>query len=438
MPSAKKTPNYNLTQYADNGTDKVSFMGDYNADMGRIDIALHDNAATIITKADSASTYNKADVDTKLSAKADTATTYTKTDVDTKLGSKADAATTYSKTDVDTKLDTKAAAATTYSKTDVDSQLTTKANVSDVYSKTESDARYLPTSQAKVLLTIGDSYGAGATDDKWPNVLSKKLTGYTLKNFCVSGAGFNVGDNTFIRQAQSAAADTSFDNNNVGIIVVAGGRNDIIDQPTAFSLSSSLCAFLKANFPQAEIYVVPMLWDHTPETGYEREKASGISEGALSQAVHVVPFAWTWNLGNSGNFPSGDIHPNAAGAAVIVNYMVQAILGGYAGRSVHYYAAQDGISLEIAASGGHIVYTWGGANVSNLTPAGSNFTIPEWAQRGYNVDTVPGSYAIGVSNSGDTTSFVNVANVFAVAGANMANPKTATGGTIGGTAAFPW
>ena len=108
MPSAKKTPNYNLTQYADNGTDKVSFMGDYNADMGKIDIALHDNANTIIAKADKATTYSKTDVDSKLAAKADTATTYSKTDVDTKLGTKADAATTYSKADVDGKLNTKA------------------------------------------------------------------------------------------------------------------------------------------------------------------------------------------------------------------------------------------------------------------------------------------------------------------------------------------
>ena len=181
-----------------------------------------------------------------------------------------------------------------------------------------------------------------------------------------------------------------------------------------------------------------MLWDHTPVDGYAREKASGISEGALSQFVHVVPYAWTWNLGNSGNFPSGDIHPNAAGASVIVNYMVQAILGGYAGRSVHYYAAQDGISLEIAASGSHIVYTWGGTNISNLSAAGSKFAIPEWAQRVSGTSTVPGVYAIGVSNSGVAPSWVVVGNVFSVAGTSMAIPSTATGGTIGGTATFPW
>ena len=392
-----KTDNLGLDLYGDN--DPADLRDGYNSSMRKIDSAVKANTDAIASKADSATTYSKSDVDSKLSAKADSATTY--------------------------------------SKSDVDSKLSTKANVSDVYDKTQSDARYLPAPTGKILLTIGDSYGAGTTDNKWPNGLSQKLAGYTLKNFCVSGAGFAVSNNTFIGQAQSAAADSSFDNNNVGIIVVAGGRNDIIDQPTAFSLSSSLCAFLKANFPQAKIYVVPMLWDHTPVTGYEREKASGISEGALSQAVTVVPFAWTWNLGNANNFPSGDIHPNTAGAAVIVDYMMQAILGGYAGRSVHYYAAQDGISLEIAASGGHIVYSWGGTNIQNLTTA-SNFAIPEWAQRVGGTSTVPGNYAVGVSNSGVATSWINVGNVFAVANNNTANPRTATGGTIGGTATFPW
>jgi hypothetical protein len=98
MPSANKTPNYNLTQYSNNGSDKVSALQDYNADMSKIDTALNDNANNIITKADAADVTAKlatkadaADVTAKLATKADTATTYTKTDVDTKLGTKVDA-----------------------------------------------------------------------------------------------------------------------------------------------------------------------------------------------------------------------------------------------------------------------------------------------------------------------------------------------------------
>ena len=40
MPSINKTPNYGLTQYANNGVDVISIMGDYNSDMKTIDLKL--------------------------------------------------------------------------------------------------------------------------------------------------------------------------------------------------------------------------------------------------------------------------------------------------------------------------------------------------------------------------------------------------------------
>ena len=52
MPSANKTPNYNLTQYANNGNDRVSFMGDYNSDMSKIDTQMNVNANSVGAKED--------------------------------------------------------------------------------------------------------------------------------------------------------------------------------------------------------------------------------------------------------------------------------------------------------------------------------------------------------------------------------------------------
>jgi hypothetical protein len=63
MPSANKTPNYNLTQYSNNGSDKISALKDYNEDMSKIDVALNANANTIANKADTATTYSKTDID---------------------------------------------------------------------------------------------------------------------------------------------------------------------------------------------------------------------------------------------------------------------------------------------------------------------------------------------------------------------------------------
>lgn len=47
MSSTNSTNNYNLSQYVNN--DKPTYLGDYNADMAKIDTALHTNATNIQT-----------------------------------------------------------------------------------------------------------------------------------------------------------------------------------------------------------------------------------------------------------------------------------------------------------------------------------------------------------------------------------------------------
>lgn len=45
MASTNKTTNYELSQYI--GTDKPTYLGDYNSDMSKIDTAVHNNATAI-------------------------------------------------------------------------------------------------------------------------------------------------------------------------------------------------------------------------------------------------------------------------------------------------------------------------------------------------------------------------------------------------------
>jgi hypothetical protein len=76
MPSANKTPNYNLTQYSNNGSDKISALKDYNEDMSKIDTALNQNANNIVGKADKTyvdTQYNalQANVDAEATARGD-------------------------------------------------------------------------------------------------------------------------------------------------------------------------------------------------------------------------------------------------------------------------------------------------------------------------------------------------------------------------------
>ena len=49
MASTNKTTNYELSQYI--GTDKPTYLGDYNSDMSKIDTAMHTNADNITVNA---------------------------------------------------------------------------------------------------------------------------------------------------------------------------------------------------------------------------------------------------------------------------------------------------------------------------------------------------------------------------------------------------
>ena len=54
MASTNKTTNYELSQYI--GSDKPTYLGDYNSDMLKIDTAMHTNATAIVTADEKATT----------------------------------------------------------------------------------------------------------------------------------------------------------------------------------------------------------------------------------------------------------------------------------------------------------------------------------------------------------------------------------------------
>lgn len=54
MASTNKTTNYELSQYV--GSDKPTYLGDYNSDMLKIDTAMHANATAIVTADEKATT----------------------------------------------------------------------------------------------------------------------------------------------------------------------------------------------------------------------------------------------------------------------------------------------------------------------------------------------------------------------------------------------
>lgn len=94
MAHTNQTTNYSLSQFA--GTDRPSWIDDYNADMAKIDTAIKAAAQH------GSNTYTKSEADAKFETKAD---------ITAKLGNKADKSSVYTKTEADGRFAPKTATA---------------------------------------------------------------------------------------------------------------------------------------------------------------------------------------------------------------------------------------------------------------------------------------------------------------------------------------
>ena len=320
MPSAKKTPNYNLTQYADNGTDKVSFMGDYNEDMSKIDTALHDNADNATTAKDNAAT-------------ADSKASLAQSALDA-LG----AGTTAEATALKDTISSKAPQSSTYTKTEVDSA------ISDVYKKTKADARFalLPKAiEATVIIGDSISYGTGASslDKSWANSYAAYRahgtnTSYAW-NFAQNNAGYiNGGSGIVFNDQLTAASNASFNNNDITHVLIVGGANDKVPISGNNVRDAAVALFRRAQtiFPNAKIIAVPCLLGIQGRYRYHPNINAVIGQIEMAigmcRGVQEIPYAWEWLNGNAGWSADYAIHPNDNGNTEILKHIAEGVDGG--------------------------------------------------------------------------------------------------------------
>jgi hypothetical protein len=467
MSSINKTPHYNLSQFGDSPDDKPSWRGDYTGDMSKIDSQMYRNE-TDATTATSIANTAKTTADNALSfantakTTADNALSLAKTN-ESNIGEQESYFNALGVTSQQTaqslmsNINGKANTSDVYTKTQVDNtfativQLNQKANSSDVYTTSAADSKFAlktevpETVTSNIIVTMGDSYADGLGANKWPNKLIDMLPGWTLKNYAVSGAGWNVSGRLFHDQLNAAIADTTLDKTRVGIVLVAGGRNDIMDASIAKTRTIAFVTLARASFPNARIMVVPMLWHDTALNGAGRVKAAGVLAGAAEAGAEGINWAWTWNMGNTSNFPGGDVHPNENGAQVIASYMASAIRGSYSGRTEAWYQNNGGAncaSLSIVASGGFITYSW--ILKDSATAEQRTFqNLPSWAV--YDGSPQYGGacpWALYTSNSGTGVSYVILGN--ANSSGTTFNQKLlgslqgTAGGQSAGNCTIPW
>ena len=474
MSSINKTPHYNLSQFGDSPDDRPSWRGDYSGDMSKIDSQMYRNE-TDATTATSTANMAKITADNTLSlAQANRADITEQESYFNALGvTSAQTAQSLMST-INGKAENTALTSLQGTVSSLSDTVDGKANTADVYTRSQADARYTkqggysgtaqqldqriqaletqPEDQLPICLCIGDSYANssesvnpdGTDATKWPTQLRNIIgNNYRVKNYSVTGAGFNVSGKTFTDQINNAYSASAIDNDNVAIIIIGGGRNDIGTTPQMESYADATFSNARAKFPKARIISVPMLWHNAGMDMYGRQKAAGVAQAAAKNGVENVDWAWTWNIGNDSNFPSGDIHPNANGAKVIASYMAAAIRGTYTGRyeAATLSSTSGHVHSNIVASGGMVFATLWGENASTNAELQAGLTFPSWARVA--VGSSPNQFrtwGAGLTNSGSAISGWLLTDVnSATSGApRIVYFGNTAGGNNGCFACYPW
>lgn len=460
MSTTHHTGHYNLPTFGDNPNDRPSWRGDFTDAMTKIDNQMYANATNVTTATAAAN-----NATTAASKATETANTAQSTADDAvgrldALGATDNTTAGQLKTKIDTtasklnevesdfsgfKTSTNENIASLQSKgTEVKSSLTditssvhanttimtsvkaslnalhadSTVNATTLYNTIQNSSRILNVNQpfvsrgSNVIVTFGDSYADTTNTRSWAYMLAQKL-GWTLHNYAKSGAGYTSPNTTYASELNTAKADTSYNHDDVSLVVIGGSRNSNDGYTGAIKTAAQeLFQGVRGEYPNARVIAVPLLWDKTPESGYWRYNAASIAEAAILAGVESIPWAWTWNLGREDAFDGDNIHPNELGTNVIVNYIMRYMLGAYNGRhEVFVWRPKQNPSefvLTVDASAGTISY--GLTVASGVTP--TNYTdvsgLPMWAWAASDETNQGRTWVAAVTNGAASTTLFKI------------------------------
>jgi lysophospholipase L1-like esterase len=251
------------------------------------------------------------------------------------------------------------------------------------------------------MVTFGDSYADSTTpQNAWPYWLHQYIPTLTLKNYAVSGGGFNVDTRTFINQINTANTDSTLDKSKVKLAVLAGGRNDILDYNNAKTKIQECVNRMITIFPNARILIAPMLYDAGFIDANGRVKLAGLTDGAETITTHTpntetLKFAYLWLKGETNSIGSDKIHPNQLGAQTIAKYIYDGAYDNYKPRQAMIDTVFGDAKGFITLQNGIVTYDIAGT-VSNIGE-GNGRDLPGWATTWHNV------WVWGVSAGSTTT-----------------------------------
>lgn len=188
-------------------------------------------------------------------------------------------------------------------------------------------------SKYKNVILIGDSYGSGYTAEGyvtgWCKGVADKLTllGYNVRYTSTGGAGW-IGNNRSYQELLEDFESEITDKENIGLIYVAGGYNDINYVSTVPTGCKNFMTYVKKNYPNAIVCYAPIGASFHSDSERQSKLRDNYNYffGANIDGLCVLTSAYF--LLNSNRYMSSDnVHPNATGQGVIMSFIYNSILG---------------------------------------------------------------------------------------------------------------
>lgn len=194
--------------------------------------------------------------------------------------------------------------------------------------------------KGKNCVWVGDSFttGVGAEpNSKRVSTVFCNAMGMTEFNYGVGASGWIWGtaaNKPYITQVQNAYdAMTQEQRKNTAMVVLPGTSTDVSHGSSSKQIgaAATLCAKKASDlFPNAVIYVIPMIWDKAlfTVTAYDTtvEICDQINRAAIPR-VKMDEDSYTWLLGRYEFYTSDNVHPNNTGYAVWAAKMISSLLG---------------------------------------------------------------------------------------------------------------
>lgn len=268
--------------------------------------------------------------------------------------------------------------------------------------------------KGKNCVWVGDSFTTGVGADprtKRVSTVFCNAMGMTEFNYGVGATGWIWGttSNTpYIAQVQNAYdAMTTEQRENTAMVVLPGTSTDVSHGSASKQIgaAATLCAKKASDlFPNAVIYVIPMIWDKALFTYIAYDATVEICDQINKAAIPRVKMdedSYTWLLGRYEFYTSDNVHPNNTGYAVWAAKMISSILGsantaGYINSFTSDFGKWDKKTYYL--KNGFVFLP--GYKITNVSDAGGDVkigTLPNNIRPAYNQTTVlsSGGEAVG-------------------------------------------